>query len=105
MRVMRLLPALLAALAATPLAAQQGASLPAPPVRPDAPVVVSSQLKDVAVTVYRAPQRGGGPINPNWPQGFALVTETRVVTLPAEDLGDLKFYRIPFRVDVSAKSQ
>lgn len=83
MRVMRLIPALLAVLVATPLAAQQGASLPAPPVRPDAPVVVSSQLKDVAVTVYRAPQRGGGPINPNWPQGFALVTETRVVTLPA----------------------
>ena len=83
MRALRLIPALLAALAATPLGAQQGASLPAPPVRPDAPVVVSSVLKDVAVTVYRAPNRGAGPINPNWPQGFALVTETRVVTLPA----------------------
>lgn len=83
MRAMRLIPAVLAALAATPLAAQQGASLPAPPVRPEAPVVVSSALKDVAVTVYRAPYRGAGPINPNWPQGFALVTETRVVTLPA----------------------
>ena len=83
MRVLRLIPALLAVLAATPLAAQQGASLPAPPVRPDAPVVVSSVLKNVAVTVYRAPNRGAGSINPDWPQGFALVTETRVVTLPA----------------------
>ena len=83
MRALRLIPALLAALAATPLTAQQGASLPAPPARPDAPMVVSSVLKDVAITVYRAPNRGAGPINPNWPQGFALVTETRVVTLPA----------------------
>lgn len=77
MRWAHLIPAVLAVLAAPPLAAQQGA-------RPsDAPVVVSSALKDVAVTVYRAPNRGAGPINPNWPQGFALVTETRVVTLPA----------------------
>ena len=47
------------------------------------PVVVSARIDDAAVTVYRAPNRGGGPINPNWPQGFAFITETRTVTLPA----------------------
>jgi len=46
-------------------------------------IVVSSQITNVAVTVYRAPDRGGGGINPNWPQGFAFITETRKVTLPA----------------------
>ncbi|WP_374523875.1 DUF4139 domain-containing protein [Sphingopyxis sp.] len=50
---------------------------------PERPVVVSSQIADVAVTVYRAPNRGGGGIDPNWPQGFAFITETRKVTLPA----------------------
>lgn len=48
-----------------------------------APVVVSAKIDDAAVTVYRAPSRGGGPIDPNWPQGFAFITETRTVTLPA----------------------
>jgi len=47
------------------------------------PIVVSAKIDDAAVTVYRAPNRGGGPINPNWPQGFAFITETRTVTLPA----------------------
>ena len=47
------------------------------------PVVVSAKIDDAAVTVYRAPSRGSGPINPNWPQGFAFITETRTVTLPA----------------------
>lgn len=47
------------------------------------PVVVSSSIANTAVTVYRAPDRGGGGINPNWPQGFAFITETRKVTLPA----------------------
>jgi hypothetical protein len=38
----------------------------------------------VAVTVYRNPEPDGeGEIDPNWPQGFALITETRRVTLPA----------------------
>ena len=49
----------------------------------DPAVVVSSRIDDAAVTVYRAPSRGAGPINPNWPQGFAFITETRKVTLPA----------------------
>ena len=46
-------------------------------------IVVSAKIDDAAVTVYRAPNRGGGPINPRWPQGFAFITETRTVTLPA----------------------
>lgn len=48
-----------------------------------APVVVSAKIDDAAVTVYRAPSRGGGPIDPDWPRGFAFITETRTVTLPA----------------------
>ena len=63
-----------------------GAALlaPAPALaQASAPIVVSAKIDDAAVTVYRAPDRGGGPINPNWPQGFAFVTETRTVTLPA----------------------
>lgn len=48
-----------------------------------APVVVSAKIDDAAVTVYRAPSRGAGPIDPNWPRGFAFITETRTVTLPA----------------------
>lgn len=46
-------------------------------------IAVSAKIDDAAVTVYRAPNRGGGAINPNWPQGFAFITETRTVTLPA----------------------
>lgn len=53
------------------------------PAQPPTPVVVSTKIDDAAVTVYRAPNRGGGAINPNWPQGFAFITETRTVTLPA----------------------
>ncbi len=48
-----------------------------------APIAVSAKVDDVAVTVYRAPSRGAGPIDPNWPRGFAFITETRTVTLPA----------------------
>ncbi|MBK6412048.1 hypothetical protein [Sphingopyxis sp.] len=46
-------------------------------------IVVSANIDEAAVTVYRAPNRGGGAINPNWPQGFAFITETRTVALPA----------------------
>ncbi|KTE30948.1 hypothetical protein ATE62_20100 [Sphingopyxis sp. HIX] len=38
---------------------------------------------DVAVTVYRAPYRSSGGIDPDWPEGFAFITETRTVDLPA----------------------
>lgn len=76
----RLLLTLAAALLAPlPALAQAPAQKPAL----QAPVVVSSALANVAITVYRAPNRGGGGINPGWPQGFAFITETRKVTLPA----------------------
>jgi len=38
---------------------------------------------DLAVTVYRAPARSGGSIDLDALRGFALVSETRVVRLPA----------------------
>lgn len=62
------------------------AALLAPPsalAQTEPAITVSAKIDDAAVTVYRAPNRGGGPINPNWPQGFAFITETRTVTLPA----------------------
>ena len=60
---------LLAILLSTPAAAQT--------------VVVSSPAENVLLTVYRAPWRGEQPINKNWPQGYALITETRTITIPA----------------------
>jgi hypothetical protein len=46
-------------------------------------VVVSSPAENVSLTVYRAPWRGETPINKNWPQGYALITETRTINIPA----------------------
>ncbi|MEQ8745111.1 hypothetical protein [Parasphingorhabdus sp.] len=69
-RILALL-ALLLAVQAGPLAAQQ--------------LVVSEKPEDVSITIYRAPDRGDAPINANWPQGYALITETRTVRLPAGD--------------------
>ena len=48
-------------------------------------LVVSDEPTDVSITIYRAPGRGDGAINVNWPQGYALITETRMVRLPAGD--------------------
>lgn len=61
--------ALVLALQAAPLAAQQ--------------LVVSDKPEDVSITIYRAPDRGDRPINAGWPQGYALITETRTINLPA----------------------
>ncbi|MEP2494708.1 MAG: hypothetical protein ABJH21_09670 [Parasphingorhabdus sp.] len=58
-------------LQAVPIAAQQ--------------LVVSDKPEDVSITIYRAPGRGDGAINANWPQGYALITETRTVQLPTGD--------------------
>ena len=69
-RILALL-ALLLAVQAGPLAAQQ--------------LVVSDKPEDVSITIYRAPDRGDAPINANWPQGYALITETRTVRLLAGD--------------------
>lgn len=46
------------------------------------PVVTSSEISDVAVTVYRDPYRDMGAMNAGWPGGYALITETRTITLP-----------------------
>lgn len=58
-------------LQASPLLAQQ--------------LVISDQASDVSITIYRAPGRGDRAINANWPQGYALITESRTVQLPAGD--------------------
>lgn len=47
-------------------------------------VVDASEPVALAVTVYRDPNRGSGEaIQRDWPQGFAMISETRQVTLPA----------------------
>lgn len=52
------------------------ASAPAQPV-------VSRDVSDVSVTIYRAPNRASGGMNRNWPQGYALISETRTISIPA----------------------
>ncbi|OYY91258.1 MAG: hypothetical protein B7Y45_04545 [Sphingomonas sp. 28-66-16] len=53
--------------------------------RAEAQALVTSAGPDsVSVTVYRAPNREtGSPIDRQRPEGYALITETRTVTLPA----------------------
>ncbi|MEA3060942.1 MAG: hypothetical protein QOJ94_723 [Sphingomonadales bacterium] len=51
------------------------------PAAAEAPVVVSPGPEAIAVTVYRQPS--SEPIDLDWLQGFALVSETRSFTLPA----------------------
>ena len=47
-------------------------------------VVDASAPQDVSVTVYRDPERGvGDEMSRDWPKGFAMVSETRSVTVPA----------------------
>lgn len=61
---------LLTMLAASPVAAQ--------------PVVTSLAPEKISVSVFRDPDRDeGGEISPNWLEGFALISETRTVDLPA----------------------
>ncbi len=46
-------------------------------------VVDSSAPSALSVTIYRDPNRGTGEaMNRDWPQGFAMISETRTVTLP-----------------------
>lgn len=52
-------------------------------------IVVSPKPDKVAVTVYRDPN-GSGAMEVGWLNGFALVTETRRVSLPAGEV-DLRF--------------
>ncbi|WP_374527456.1 DUF4139 domain-containing protein [Novosphingobium sp.] len=52
--------------------------------------VAASAPRDVSVTIYRAPYRNGGTIQLNYLGGFAVITETRVVSLPAGE-SELRF--------------
>lgn len=52
-------------------------------------IVLSPKPDKVAVTVYRDPN-GDGAMDLGWLEGFALVTETRRVSLPAGEV-DLRF--------------
>ena len=45
--------------------------------------VTSSEVKAVSVTLYRDPARGQGAMNVANPGGYALITETRTITIPA----------------------
>jgi len=65
--------------AALLLSALLGAAVPAAAQT----VVMSREPQAVAVTLYRDPARGEGPMDAKWPRGYALVTETRTVHLPA----------------------
>ena len=53
-------------------------------------VVTSPAPERVAVTVYRDPDRGLRPLNLGWLGGYALVSETRRVSLPAGET-ELRF--------------
>ncbi|MBV7260370.1 DUF4139 domain-containing protein [Erythrobacter crassostreae] len=47
-------------------------------------VVNASAPTDLSVTIYRDPNRDvGDEMNADWPEGFAMISETRTVTLPA----------------------
>ncbi len=64
------IPALLLLLVATPAGAQQ--------------VVTSAGADRVAVTVYRAPHRNADEaLQLGWLEGYALISETRRITIPA----------------------
>lgn len=59
--------------------------------RAGAQAIVTSPGPDrVAVTVYRNPERGLEPLNLEWLGGYALVSETRRVRLPAGE-SELRF--------------
>jgi hypothetical protein len=55
-----------------------GTSVPA-----RAEIVTSTDISDVVVTIYRDPRRDQGMMNASWPGGYAVITETRTVSLPA----------------------
>ncbi|BBE33505.1 hypothetical protein SmB9_11630 [Sphingosinicella microcystinivorans] len=63
-----------------PLLLLLGWAAPAP-----AATVVSREVSDVAVTIYRAPGRSSGALDRAWPAGYALISETRTITIPAGD--------------------
>ena len=46
-------------------------------------IIASPEPEAVSLTVYRGQKYDNAPIDANWPTGYALVTETRTVTIPA----------------------
>ena len=52
------------------------------PAMTRAQTLVSPRPDTVALTIYRQPGRVRGAIDPQWPRGYALVTETRTIDLP-----------------------
>lgn len=46
-------------------------------------IVTSDAPEAVSLTVYRATQRGEAAIAKDWPRGYALITETRTLSIPA----------------------
>jgi hypothetical protein len=80
--VRALLPALIALLAT--LAAPVAARGTPPEASPVTPLVTSSGPDKVAVTIYRAPDRGRDEAMQTWwLRGYALVTERRRIVVPA----------------------
>lgn len=69
---------LILALLPAPLLAQ--ASISAPVSRAS---INASPPQNLSVTVYRDPDRAEGPLSPTSLNGFAMISETRTVTLPA----------------------
>ncbi len=58
-------------------------ALSVPAAAQDRAVVEASEPESLAVTVYRDPNRDiNAAMNTDWPQGFAMISETRTVTLP-----------------------
>ena len=59
--------------------------VPAPPLAAaEEPTVVSAGPEAVGVTIYRAPDRSADTaMNLGWLEGYALITETRTVEIPA----------------------
>lgn len=53
---------------------------PSPPV-----AVQAGAAGNISVTVYRDPNRGEGAMDRRWPGGYALISETRRVSIPAGD--------------------
>ncbi|MES2056981.1 MAG: hypothetical protein V4564_13680 [Pseudomonadota bacterium] len=46
-------------------------------------IVQSEKIDAISVTLYRDPGRREGAADGNWPGGYALITETRTIALPA----------------------
>nr|WP_236626905.1 hypothetical protein [Sphingomonas sp. MM-1] len=53
------------------------------PVTLPAATVTSREAADISVTLYRAPDRGSGAMDRRWPGGYALISETRTIAIPA----------------------